>query len=194
MVGAGVRTCCKACTPPGKRSGWECGRAWPSCGACRRGGPGWEACLWRTRSMSATWARCGRCRRLAGRVCLGGAGGGGVRVKVVLLVVHPSCAHCSPVRHCCVEMFQFVTYAAIPPGSRRTCCRTCRRRPACRPWCRLVPVSFSAGGSRRRARCGRTDVLSIRGSGGLAVVAGEEGDALSGAARETNVELVPVFL
>lgn len=145
-VRAGVRTCCKACMPPGKRSGWECARAWPSCGACRREGPGEEACRWRTRSTSATWARCGRCIGLARRVCPGGEGGG-IRIKVVLFVVHPSCAHCSRVRRCCVEKSRAVTYAAIPPGSRRTCCRTCRRRPACRPWCRLFPVSFSAGGA-----------------------------------------------
>jgi hypothetical protein len=93
---------------------------------------------------------------------------GCIRIKVVLFVVHPSCAHCSPVRPCCLETSQTVTYAAIPPGSRRTCCRTCRRRLACRPWCRLVAVSFSAGGYRRE-RCERTDVLSTRG-GGLAEV------------------------
>jgi len=147
MPSWGWHTCCTACMPPERRSNWERGRAWPSCGACRKGGPEEGACRWRTRSTSATWAQCGRCPGLALLICrcVRGAHRVCIRIKVVLLVVHPSCAHCFPVRPCCLEKFQTVTYAAIPPDSRRTCCRTCRRRPACRPWCRLIPVSFLAG-------------------------------------------------
>lgn len=143
-------TCCMAC----RRLSWQCnsgcGKAWPSYGLLWQWGPPLGACRRRRRSMRARRARSGRFfrrQRLAGvprlqflqkvRMLLD------IRVKVVLLVVHPSCSHYRPIdqqpaRKIMSDVFWEPYKAAHLSSSRSTYCRTCRCRPECRPSCRLL--------------------------------------------------------
>lgn len=148
-----------ACMRPWWRSSWGCGTAWPSYGLPSRGSPRLGACQRRRKSMRARKARSGRYCVACLLVSLwsaklnvpgwggweaGEGGRRGVRVKVVLLVVHPSCAHChSRVQQratsaCRGGRSPGVPYEeAHPPCFHSTCCRICRCRSACRPWCHL---------------------------------------------------------
>lgn len=87
------------CTRPSWRSSWGCGRAWPSYEPPSRGGPRSGACRRRRTPMRAKRVRSGSCyiaclSSACGLQPEGPTRGFDVRVKVVLLVVHPSCPHC----------------------------------------------------------------------------------------------------
>lgn len=65
------------------------------------------------------------------------------RLKLLVLVVHPSGSHCAGISIGCPEIHRSdPTYAGAPrPSFRSTCCRTCLRLSRFRPWCHLRPVS-----------------------------------------------------
>lgn len=96
-------TCCMACRRLSWRCSSGCGTVSPSCGLLWRWGPPLGACRRRRRSMRARRAQSGRYFRRrwsAGFPCLHSLQRVrmllNVRVKVMLLVVHPSCSHCRP--------------------------------------------------------------------------------------------------
>lgn len=143
-------TCCMAC----KHLSWQCssgcGKASPSSGLLWQWGPPLGACRRRRKSMRARRARSGHFFRRswsAGFPCFQLLQKEGalfdVRVKVVLLVVHPSCSHCrpklsAPFWEVMSDVFREPYKAAHLSSSRSICCRTCRCRPECRPSCRLL--------------------------------------------------------
>lgn len=103
LIPSTQHTCCMAC----RRLSWQCssgcGKASPNCGLLWQWGPPLGACRRRRRSMRARRARSGHCfhrQRSVGVHCLQFLQSVrmllDIRVKVVLLVVHPSCSHYRP--------------------------------------------------------------------------------------------------